>query len=66
MKVRIGVGLGVRTTLHGPEFGEFVDTVERLRFDSLWLSERITRRGARPGRGDGVRRRAHDDSSSSA
>jgi probable F420-dependent oxidoreductase len=42
MKVRIGVGLGVRTTLHGPEFGEFVDTVERLRFDSLWLSERIT------------------------
>src|SRR5215203_5035221 len=42
MKVRIGVGLGVRTKLHGPEFGEFVDTVERLRFDSLWLSERIT------------------------
>ena len=42
MKVRIGVGLGVRTKLHGPEFGEFVDTVERLRFDSLWLSERIS------------------------
>ena len=42
MKVRIGVGLGVRTKLHGPEFGDFVDTVERLRFDSLWLSERIT------------------------
>src|SRR6188472_3056909 len=42
MKVRIGVGLGVRTTLHGPEFGEFVDTLERLRFDSLWLSERIS------------------------
>ena len=42
MKVRIGVGLGVRTALHGPEFGDFVDTVEGLRFDSLWLSERIT------------------------
>jgi probable F420-dependent oxidoreductase len=42
MKVRIGVGLGVRTTLHGPGFGDFVDTLERLRFDSLWLSERIT------------------------
>ena len=42
MKVRIGVGLGVRTTLHGPEFGDFVDTVERLNFDSIWLSERIS------------------------
>ena len=42
MKVRIGVGLGVRSRLHGPEFGEYVDTVERLGFDSLWLSERIT------------------------
>ena len=28
--------------LHGPEFGEVVDTVERLGFDSLWLSERIS------------------------
>lgn len=42
MKVRIGVGLGVRSRLHGPEFGEYVDSVERLGFDSLWLSERIT------------------------
>lgn len=41
-KVRIGVGLGVRSRLHGPEFGAYVDTVERLGFDSLWLSERIT------------------------
>lgn len=40
--VRIGVGLGVRTRLHGPEFGEYVDAVERLGFDSIWLSERIT------------------------
>ena len=42
MKVRIGIGLGTRTTLHGPEFGEVVDTIERLGFDSLWLSERIS------------------------
>ena len=41
MKVRIGVGLGTRTRLHGPEFGEVVDSIERLGFDSLWLSERI-------------------------
>lgn len=42
MKVRVGVGLGVRSALHGPEFGDFVDSLERLRFDSLWLSERIS------------------------
>ena len=42
MKVRIGVGLGTRSKLHGAEFGAVVDTLERLRFDSLWLSERIT------------------------
>ena len=40
--MRIGVGLGTRTGLHGPEFGHVVDTLERLRFDSLWLSERIS------------------------
>lgn len=42
MKVRIGVGSGVRSRLNGPEFGDYVDMVERLGFDSLWLSERIT------------------------
>lgn len=42
MKVRIGLGLGVRTPLNGPEFGEVVDIIEGHRFDSLWLSERIT------------------------
>jgi probable F420-dependent oxidoreductase len=41
VKVRIGIGLGTRTTLHGPAFGEVVDLVERGGFDSLWLSERI-------------------------
>jgi probable F420-dependent oxidoreductase len=42
VKVRIGVGLGTRTQLHGADFGAVVDSLERLRFDSLWLSERIT------------------------
>lgn len=41
MKVRIGYGLGTRTTLHDTRFGAVVDELERLRFDSLWLSERI-------------------------
>ncbi len=41
MKVRIGFGLGVRTRLNDAGFGEVVDALERLRFDSLWLSERI-------------------------
>jgi len=43
MKIRIGFGLGTRTlTNDGATFGPFVDTLERLRFDSLWLSERLT------------------------
>jgi probable F420-dependent oxidoreductase len=42
MKVRIGVGLGTATELHGPSFGVVVDTLETLGFDSLWLSERIS------------------------
>jgi probable F420-dependent oxidoreductase len=42
MKVRIGFGLGTSTGLHGPSFGEVVDGLERLGFDSLWLSERIS------------------------
>ena len=41
MKVRIGYGFGVRTTLNDDGFGVVVDALERLRFDSLWLSERI-------------------------
>jgi probable F420-dependent oxidoreductase len=41
MKVRIGYGFGVRTKLNDDSFGVVVDTLERLRFDSLWLSERI-------------------------
>jgi probable F420-dependent oxidoreductase len=42
-KVRIGVGLGTATTAAtGPGFGAMVDRLEALRFDSLWLSERIS------------------------
>ena len=41
MKVRIGFGFGVRTKLHDEGFATVVDALERLRFDSLWLSERI-------------------------
>lgn len=40
-KVRIGFGLGVRTRLNDDGFAAVVDALERLRFDSLWLSERI-------------------------
>jgi probable F420-dependent oxidoreductase len=43
MKIRIGYGLGTRTiTNDGATFGAFVDDLERLGFDSLWLSERIS------------------------
>ncbi len=41
MKVRIGYGFGVRTRLNDSGFGDVVDALEALRFDSLWLSERI-------------------------
>ena len=41
MKVRIGYGFGVRTRLNDDGFTTVVDALERLRFDSLWLSERL-------------------------
>lgn len=41
MKVRIGYGLGTRTGLNDERYGHVVDELERLRFDSLWVSERI-------------------------
>ena len=41
MKVRIGYGLGTRTSLHDERFGAVVDALEQLDFDSLWVSERI-------------------------
>ncbi len=42
MKVRIGYGLGVRASSDPERFAALVDGVERQRFDSLWLSERVT------------------------
>lgn len=43
MKVRIGFGLGTQSlTNDGGSFGALVDALEELRFDSLWLSERLT------------------------
>ena len=41
MKVRIGYGFGVRTKLNDTGFATVVDALERLQFDSLWLSERL-------------------------
>jgi probable F420-dependent oxidoreductase len=41
MKVRVGFGLGTRTRCNDDTFGPAVDALERLQFDSLWLSERI-------------------------
>jgi probable F420-dependent oxidoreductase len=47
VKVKIGYGLGTQTMGGGPtQFAQLVDELERLRFDSLWLSERVT--GAAP------------------
>lgn len=42
MKLRVGYGLGTAGLQHQDAFGAFVDGLERHRFDSLWLSERIT------------------------
>lgn len=43
MKVRVGYGLGTRSvTNDAARYSELVDTLETLRFDSLWLSEKIT------------------------
>ena len=42
MKIRIGYGLGTRTKLNDDDASaDIVDALERLRFDSLWLSERL-------------------------
>ena len=41
MKIRVGFGLGVRTRLNDTSFLDVVDALESLRYDSLWVSERI-------------------------
>jgi probable F420-dependent oxidoreductase len=42
MKVRIGFGLGTQGMGHDERFAGLVEDLERLGFDSLWLSERLT------------------------
>jgi probable F420-dependent oxidoreductase len=43
VKVRIGYGLGVRSRTNDQErFGALVDDLERLDYDSLWLSDRVS------------------------
>ena len=43
MKIRVGYGLGTNSLTNDSErFGTFVDELERLRYDSLWVSERIS------------------------
>lgn len=41
MKIRVGFGLGVRTRLNDTSFLDVVDALEDMRYDSLWVSERI-------------------------
>jgi len=42
VKVRVGFGLGVAANVDAAAFVTLVDDLERLGFDSLWLSERAT------------------------
>ena len=42
MKVRVGYGLGVRASSDPDRFAAMVSGLEEHRFDSLWLSERVT------------------------
>ncbi len=43
MKIRVGYGLGTRTVSNDADrFAPLVDALEERRFDSLWLSEKIT------------------------
>jgi probable F420-dependent oxidoreductase len=46
MKVRIGLALGVQGIRDDSRFAGLVDDLERLEYDSLWLSDRLT--GAAP------------------
>ncbi len=42
MKVRVGYGLGTRASSDPDRFAALVSGLEARRFDSLWLSERVT------------------------
>lgn len=49
MKIRIGFGLGARTGVDSQaRFRKMVDELERLGFDSLWVSERLSAPGPDP------------------
>lgn len=41
-KVRVGYGLGTQALTDRNRFTSLIDDLERLRFDSLWLSERVS------------------------
>ena len=46
MKIRIGYGLGTQGLEHAPDDGsgytQLIDDLERLNYDSVWFSERLT------------------------
>jgi probable F420-dependent oxidoreductase len=42
-KIRVGVGLGPGTSSDPKDFAALIDGLEALGFDSLWLSERMSR-----------------------
>jgi probable F420-dependent oxidoreductase len=42
VKVRIGLGLGVRVALPADELGDLAATVEDTGFDSLWFSDQVS------------------------
>ena len=49
MKIRIGFGLGTRSRVSDPEtLGVLAQGLERLGFDSLWFSERVSGTGLDP------------------
>lgn len=48
MKVRIGYGLGTQAQQDGERFAHLVDGLEQRRFDSLWLSERVSSESVDP------------------
>ncbi len=42
MKVRIGVGMGLTPVADAAQFGDLVDDIDELGFDSIWLPEILT------------------------
>jgi probable F420-dependent oxidoreductase len=42
MKVRVGISTGVAPSGGAPAFGQFVDDIDGLGFDSLWMPEVLT------------------------